>query len=257
MSDFQFSGAVFTERLKDVFAFTGGTVEIVDGISVLTGGNIGLNDYPIWTADPSVSSLSLPDYRPILNGMIFDHYQNREIGQESIGMFQLAMRRKMNEIMHIANKMFLSELTQIDPLSTVNLHTDNSANDTQNINNTVSSASSSDAIGKSRNVGSDTPQTMLSEEEDYATTAADVNSENTVNASGSNTTTGTTTDAASGTTATSGYQGSPADLIMRFRQSFINPNMMVISELEECFMQIWDNGDTFTDNGNGSGYLGY
>lgn len=252
-----FSGAVFTMRLKDVFEATGGSWDSSTGISILDGGNIGLDNYPLFSDGQQAATPPILDYRPTLNGKIFDHYMNREIGYESIGLFQLAMRRKMNEIMPLLNKMYLSDLITIQPISTVNLSTDNSANNSQTGESTVNSSSTSNAASNGRSVSSQMPQTMLSGDEDYADSASDSNSSNSTTGSGTNTNNETRSDTATGNTVTTGYQGSPSDLLMRYRQTFINPDMMVINELEELFMQIWDNGDSFANHDKGTGYLDY
>jgi len=246
-------GAVFTMRLKEVLEATDGTWNSDTGISVITGGNIGLNFYPLFTdGKPREGEGAVPDYRPILNGKIFDHYMNREIGYESIGIWQLAMRRKMNEIMPFYNQMYLSTQIAIEPLRTTDLTTDNSLTDNQTGEQTSSSTSNSTGAGHARSVNSDTPQTMLEGNEDYASGATDTNSQNATTGAGSQTNNSTSTDEVSGTTTIQGYQGAASDLLMRYRESFINVDMMVINELEELFMQVWDNGDSFTQNSNDS-----
>jgi hypothetical protein len=250
------SGAVFTMRLKDVLEATGGTWDSSTGISVITGGNLALDKYPLFTDDkPRTGENSVPDYRPILNGKIFDHFMNREIGYESIGLWQLAMRRKMNEIMPFYNQYYLSTQIIIEPIRTTDLSTENSMTDTQVANQTSDSTSNSNAVAGARSVNSDTPQTMLSGSEDYASSAVDTNSQNVTNGTGNQVSSGTTTDTANGTTTITGYQGAASDLLMRYRDSFINVDMMVINELEELFMGVWDNGDSFTNNNNYGGYL--
>jgi hypothetical protein len=243
------SGAVFTMRLKDVFTSSGGTWDSSTGISILTGGDIGLSNYPLFTdLLPRIGNGAVPDYRPILNGKIFDHFMNREIGYESIGIWHLAIRRKMNEIMPFYNQYYLSTQIVITPIRTTDLSTANTMTDNQVTAQTSNSTTTSTASAVGRSVSSDTPQTMLQPNEDYASSAADSNSQNATNGTGNQVNNETTTDNASGTTTIVGYQGAASDLLMRYRDSFINVDMMVINELEEMFMQIWDNGDAFTDN---------
>lgn len=229
----------FTMPLKKVIELTGGTTEIVGGISKMTGGNIGLHYYPIFDEG----------YRETLTGKIIDRYWNREIGLETISMFQLAMRRKMNEIMPLYNKLYLSEKIEYTALSTVALKTTTTANANQSTASTGSSDSNGVASSESRSVNSETPQTMLSGNGDYATAASDVKS-GSDNSSTANQTTSDT--AASDTTAennTTGYQGAASDLVVRYRESLLNIDLMVLSDLEECFMLVWDNSDSYTNNG--------
>ena len=249
------SGAVFTMRLKDVFESSGGTWDNSTGISVLTGGDIGLDNYPLFTDNQNV----IPDHRPILNGKIFDHFINREIAYESIGIWRHAMKRTMNEIMPFFNQMYNSALIEINPLRTTDLHTDNSMTDTQVAEQNSNSNSNSNSAGKARTVNSDTPQNMLSGDEDYASGAVDTNSQNETTGEGTQESNSTTTDNASGQTNIIGYQGAASDLLMRFRESFINVDMMIINspQIEELFMGVWDNGDAFTNNPSYNYFGGY
>jgi len=219
--------SAFTIKLKDAIELTGGTVEITNGIRVLTGGDIGLAHYPIYDEN----------YRPHLNGLIIDHYWNREIGMETIDMFQLVMRRKMNEIMPYYNQMYQSAQIEYEALSTIDLQTANTGNTTQE--QSTHAEGSSD--NSSRAVSSTTPQTMLSGDADYASSAADSKAVSSSNQDGTlNTTLDSTNDV-----HVTGYQGAASDLVVRYRQSLINIDMMIITEIEECFMLVWDNSDSY------------
>jgi len=231
--------SAFTIPLKRVIVATGGTAEIVGGIRKLVGGNIGLADYPIFD----------DEYRDHLNGTIVDNFWNREIGLETIEMFQLAMRRKMNLIMPFYNKVYESTLLEIDPLSTIKMRsiTTNETTQTNTSNSTNVSTSENDSA--SRSVQSSTPQTMLSGNGDYATGAADVNGKATVAANGTENGEFTGTGEGNSDNTVTGYQGLASDLIMRYRQSLLNVDMMILNDLDDCFIQVWDNGDSYTDNG--------
>ena len=230
--------ASFTIALKDVIRLTGGTTEIVNGIRKLTGGNIGLDAYPIFD----------PDYKDILNGKIVDHFWNREIGLETIDMFQLAIRRKMNLMMPFYNKIYLSTMVEFDPLSTISIKTVNSMEGTvANTSNDVAN-SSAENDGKSRSVSSATPQTMLKPNEDYATGAADSNSQSTAISENTQNSEFTSDTENNGESETKGYQGLASELLARYRASLVNTDLLVLDELEECFMQLWDTGDSYTNN---------
>lgn len=239
--------ATFTVTIAELIELTHGQLEYKDvaykGATymhhpVLEGGDIGIAYYPIFDED----------YRQILNGKIIDRFLNREIGSESIEMFQLHVRRKMNEVMPYFNKLYATELIDYDPMSTMDITTVGESK-TEEEQETVSNTNStSDTLSESRAVTSQTPQTMLQGSEDYASNAAD-----------SNSLTGSTTDAENNTTSSSdgktvnnnrvtGYQAIPATLIMRYRESLLNIDLAVLTELEECFMQVFDNGDSYFGN---------
>lgn len=227
----------FTIPLKKVIELTGGTVEIAsDGIRRMTGGNIGLNQYDIYDEG----------YRPRLNGLIIDHYWNQEIGLETIEMFQLAIRRQMNEIMPVVNKMYESLAVEFSPLSTIDIVSESTTEaDITNVNNASNTSTSSSASG-ARAVVMDTPQMRLAGDKDYASGATDNTSTATSDGSVQEETTFTSDGDTTVNSHTSGYQGVASDLITRYRQSLINPDLMVIDQLTDCFMTVWSNGDSFT-----------
>lgn len=231
----------FTVTLKRAIEITGGTVTIAeDGISRLVGGNVGLGYY----------STFVPEHKDILTGKIVDHYWNRELGQESLDMFQLSMRRKLNEIMPIYNQLYKSALIEFEALSTINIHTVSANDSTQHTTNSGTNETISDSTNKSRSVQSETPQTQLSGSEDYATAAADVNGDAHATSNATEDATGNATAEATGDSTVTGYQGVASDLIMRYRETFLNIDLMIINDLEDLFMLVYDNGDSYTNSGS-------
>lgn len=228
--------ATFTMSLAEVVEALDGQLSRVEGNTVLTGCDIGLNDYDIFD----------DDYRVVLNGMIIDRYINREIGSETIETFVLSLRRKMNENMGYFNSLYESQKIIYDPLSTINLRTISSNESSQNMVNNGTSNATSDNTSKARSVSSATPQTMLQGSGDYATSATDSNGESAAISEAVEESTQNATGEVSGETEITGYQGIASDLIMRYRQSLININLMILAEIEDCFMLVWDNGDSYT-----------
>lgn len=200
-------------------------------------------DFGLATADYPIFDET---YRTELNKKILDHYYNYEIGQETESMFRFALNRKMREIMPYYNQLYLSTRIEFDPLQTMK-YTDSS---NSNTSNSSTGTNSSDTNGKSRSVSSTTPQTMLSQNEDYASSATDVNTDTTMSGNSSQSGSG------SGTIdrTVQGSQGPASELLMRYRASLLNIDMQVIRDLETLFMQIWDNGDEFTHSNWGAGY---
>lgn len=70
-------------------------------------------------------------YRSILEAKILKHYYTREIGFETVGLWQLKLNTKMNEIMPYYNKLYNSELLEFNPLYTVNLKKNYDKNGTE------------------------------------------------------------------------------------------------------------------------------
>jgi len=209
--------------------------------------DIGLDNYPIF--DES--------YRDKLNDKIIRHYFTREIGHETISLFRYQMETKMGEIMPLYNQHYVLSLLEIDPLSTMSIK---NITEMDSTGNTVgNSESTSGSKGKSRAVVSDTPQTQLSFDQDYATALQDNISES--DATGTGNETQETTQTGVNDSTTSGYQGHAPLLILQARQALVNVDMMVINDLAELFMLVWSNDDSFTDNYRpymrGINYRGY
>lgn len=194
---------------------------------------LGLDTYPIFDAA----------YRTQLNNKIVDHFQFREIGLETVEMFRVFIRRTMNERMPIYNQFYQSQTLTIDPFITFDTETDTT-------NNSISLATNSSlANAKARAVNQDFPQTMLSENGDYASDAVNNVSDSTSSGEADS------TDESSGTVNTRGFSGAMSDLLLRYRDTFLNIDMQVIAELDGCFMGLWSNNDeTFPHR---YGYIGW
>jgi len=228
--------AAFTIKLKDVITATGGTVALNDdGVTIVTGGNIGLNYYKPYEAA----------HKSILDGKIIDHYFNREIGQETIQMFQLAMRRKMNEIMPYYNELYKTLTFEFDPMHTIDIHTVAVGKEIQNVKVEDNAESVTDHKSGSRTVQSELPQTMLAGNADYATSGVDATttSDGTTVATSeksSDSDTDNNTD-----TQVTGYQAYPSNLIAQYRDIILNIDGMILMELDTLFMQVWNHGDDY------------
>jgi hypothetical protein len=223
--------ATFTIALKYALEITGATPENAYA-------SIGLGDYPIFD----------PDYRDVLNQKIVERYFNREIGMETIDMFQFALRRKMNEIMPYYNKLYCTEKLNYDPLSTMDITTKANSTNVEDATAEALNNSTSNTDSGSRSVQSTTPQTMLSGLEDYASSAADVTSDSDVSSESIQDSTANTTTTADAESHVYGYQGIPANLIMAYRASLLNIDLMILADIEECFMLVWDNGDEYSQS---------
>lgn len=193
------------------------------------------------------------EYRPHLNETITDQFLNREIGQETISMFKLSLKRKLNQIMPRMNQQYEASRLEFDPLQTMSVKSV-----ARGENSTVSQAESTNesaSDAKSRGVAQDFPQTALAGNGDYASSAQD-NTSNTT-ATGASVEQGNTTGTDSNESDTTGSSGHTAMLIYQYRQTIVNVDEMVLQELESIFMQVWDNGDNFSSGNYYSGVRNY
>lgn len=82
----------------------------------------GYNDIEtiITAAAPQIFNFSFPifdeTYRLVLEKKILRHYYMREIGEETVGLWQLRLNTRLNEIMPYYNKLYSSELLTFNPL---------------------------------------------------------------------------------------------------------------------------------------------
>lgn len=219
--------ADFTMALKDVLR--------------VTNGNIGLDTYPVFDEA----------YRAGLTEKIQNHYWNREIGVESIEMFRFNMRRKMAEIMPYYNQLYKSEQIKFDPLSTMDIET--VANNTQTSESTAASTATNSAsqLGNGITVNSTFPQQALRDNDtgNYADSSAESKTDTTSSGNGTEDRTEKGNGSADSESRSKGYSGPAADLLMRYRASLLNIDMLVIADLQELFMFVWNTNDTFTENG--------
>lgn len=88
-------------------------------------------------------------YRSVLCQKILLHYYTREISAETVGLWKLWLRTRMNEIMPYYNKLYESEKFKFDPMTDVDLTTthkgsgsnagtvDNTGNDIRDVSGTT------------------------------------------------------------------------------------------------------------------------
>jgi hypothetical protein len=98
---------------------------------------------------------------------------------------------------------------------------------------------------------------MLSGNGDYATSAQDTVSD--TNSTGTSAENATQNQNSTADNATTGFQGNAALMLLQYRQSLVNVDMMIIEELRTLFMLLFSNGDEFSQKRYGYfyGYFGY
>lgn len=218
----------------------------------------------LWKAielDPTIESGILAEYRlfeeahrPVLNRKILNHFHNREIGMETVSLFRLALKRKLDEIMPLYNQQYEISAIEFNQLETVRINNANTTTGTTASNSESSNESASGA--KSRAVAQELPQTLLANNGDYATSAQDNVSDTTATATATDQ--NTVNQDGTQNSVTTGFQGNAALMILQYRQSLVNIDMMIIEELQNLFMLLWNNGDEHTVNSSGQfGYFGY
>lgn len=214
--------------------------------------NIGLDVYPIFDEA----------YREKLNEKIINHFWNREIGQETVSLFTQRLRNRLANIMPLYNAIYKAQAQAIDPFitfrSTTTSEQENVSKETAKETSDSSQGNKTDS--KSRAVNSSFPQQALSSYGDYATDGADSVShgEGEANATSKGDRSSEGESSGSITSTTEGFSGgSMADLLVNYADAFINTDVLILNELENLFMLVWDTGDSFTTGHWTDWYGGY
>lgn len=244
------------------------------GVRYICEVNSGLNDSVgyskiddvITGAIPKIFDFDFPmfdeSYRSVLERKILKHFYTREICEETVGLWKLRLDTRLNEIMPYYNKLYESELIKFDPLYSDNLtrtrktdfdssrKTSNNGKTTSN-NNTQGSGNGSTSNNGS-DLYSDTPQGSIVglDAGTYLTNARKTTDNSSTTTSTSNTSTGSVDSTDNGLDdlnsteeyleKVNGWSGtSGSELIIKYRETFLNIDVMILNELEDLFFQLW------------------
>ena len=182
------------------------------------------------------------NYRNVLERKILLHFYTREIGFETVGLWKLKLKMKLNEIMPYYNKLYNSELIEFNPLYTVNKTIHRGGDGTQENSGKDTDTSDGWTHNNTLDKYSDTPQGAIDNlvEGKYLTNARDTTSKgsyhNTVEMQK-----GTSIKTINDYTDTiTGFESRDAsELLLKFRKTFLNIDMMIINDLDVLFMQLW------------------
>lgn len=210
-------------------------------------------------------------YKHILLKKILKHYYLREIGSEVYGIWKLWMNTKLEEIMPYYNQLYKSALIEYDPLidtdikKTANTEINKSGNRDQNNTNTrkdtfkinENNIQENNITNTNQSLFSDTPQGSISGLENMNYLSQAQKDSGSSKQDSSNTKTGNNENSSTNTenkkenfkennvndyieTLIGKSSGvSYANMIIEFRKTLLNIDMLVINEFENCFMQIW------------------
>lgn len=205
------------------------------------------------------------NYRQVLCRKILKHYYTREIAHETVGRWKLALNAKLNEIMPYYNQLYKSELLEFNPFYDVDLTRSREGSGTSNrtSNNTETNSGTSKNVSSGSGVSntntlnrfSDTPQNSMDTQgiadSVPLTTVTKVNEDNTT--TNESTDTITRNDSRTGSGAENinntdkyietvkGKQGTEnySSLLKKFRETFLNIDMMIIEDCSDCFFTLW------------------
>lgn len=203
------------------------------------------------------------NYRTVLETKILRHYYTREIGLETVGLWKHFLNMRLNEIMPYYNKLYESELLEFNPLYNVKYDSSHQGSASGRTDGTQHGTIAED-ISDERDVNrdyedngidkfSDTPQGGLTglTNDTYLTNARMIKNEG-ESTDDENytrdrdvTTNNTNAEQFSNTDAylrhVEGNNGAKSfsELLMQFRETFMNIDMMIINDLNDLFMGVW------------------
>lgn len=186
-------------------------------------------------------------YRSVLCSKILKHYYMREICCETVGIWTLWMNTRLEEIMPYYNQLYESAKIEFNPMHDVDLTREHkrTENEEANSNRTSKSNGNSTSTNNGKELYSDTPQGSITnlENNSYLTNATITENK------GENTTTLNNEDESTNNVNTTedyietitGKQGTESfsSLLNRFRETFLNIDMMVIEEFSDLFFGLW------------------
>lgn len=205
------------------------------------------------------------NYRQVLCRKILKHYYTREIAHETVGRWKLALNAKLNEIMPYYNQLYKSELLEFNPFYNVDLTSSREGSGTSNRTSENTETNS----GRSQNVSSgsgtsntdtlnrfsDTPQNSMDTQgiadSVPLTTVTKVNEDNATTNESTDTLTRNDNKTGNGTEninntdkyieIVKGKQGTEnySSLLKKFRETFLNIDMMIIEDCSDCFFTLW------------------
>lgn len=204
-------------------------------------------------------------YRQVLCRKILKHYYTREIAHETVGRWKLALNAKLNEIMPYYNQLYKSELLEFNPFYDVDLTRSREGSGTSNktSNNTETNSGTSKNVSSESGTSntdtlnrfSDTPQNSMDTQgiadSVPLTTVTKVNEDNTTTNDSTDTLTRNDTKTGNGTEninntdkyieRVKGKQGTEnySSLLKKFRETFLNIDMMIIEDCSDCFFTLW------------------
>ena len=226
----------------------------------------------IKTALPSIFNFDFPiwveSYRTILEEKIVRHFFTREIGLETIELWQFYLAEKLNLIMPYYNKLYETTVKDYDYMNTVDYTDSFMANNKAEVSSSGSGKTTGAENGRTTSNGStnesstsklyhsDFPQGNVNNATDYVTSGDST----TATANGSSENESTSTNSNSSTSENEnksnsentmlyaedskrkikGNNGTPfTDLLIKYRESLINIDMLIINELNDLFIGIY------------------
>ena len=227
----------FTIPLWEAIEQTGGHIVREDGMMIPRETLIGIEHYPIFDER----------HRDTLNSHIVSRYYNMEIAHSTVQEFRMRLQAELALNMPTFNKMYEANLLEFDPLTTMRVENEREDTSTQDATTEGKSDVSGGSKNWARNVSSDTPQTRLYGDADYASGAVDANSGGESETQSREESQAETNIENKGKSLSTGYTTSPAALVRQRQELLLNVDRMVVESLQGLFFGLWNNYDSYSE----------
>lgn len=217
--------------LEDTLRYQGFTIDVVEAVAfdiTIADGTIHVpamaraelnwarTEAQVLGDDLYLSTLPIFDelYRPVILSHILDRYRTRRLGYDTPGEWRLAFRRWGNLNMTIPNRRYVSTAVAL-PLD--------DRDETDQTDRQLA------ATSHGLDVGSDFPQSLVSDSADYASNATD-------RRTADNTTSGETIHR-------TGRGQSIMRLLAEQRDAYLNVDVEILDSLDTLFLGLFDQGE--------------
>lgn len=186
-----------------------------------------------------------PEYEAVLFPKIIRHYYFDEIAHETVAHFIFKLNLKLDEILPFYNQLYKSALIEFDPLADVDYTVKGNKEDNNTFDSTRTDNLVNTVTNKSKDLKSDTPQGTIANldiNNNLYLSEAEIN-DSLIN----NENRGTQKHADvihnlnDYTEHITGKRGglTNSEMLLKFRETFLNVDMMIINDLKNCFMGVY------------------
>lgn len=184
-----------------------------------------------------------PSYAPILYKKILSHYYFDEIAHETAAQFIMRLNTKLDEILPYYNMFYKSAALEFNPLYDVDYTRTGNREDNNTAENTRTDNLRNHAESEQYDLYSDTPEGSLTgvSNETYLTTATKTDNTSDITNTGTQKNDAVIHNINEYFEHVTGKMGGTnySDLLLKFRETFLNIDMMIIHDLQNLFMGVY------------------
>lgn len=165
----------------------------------------------------------------------------REIAHETVGMFKLALDERLNSIMAYYNQLYLSAQLEIKPLLTMDYQENFDRTNKVEVSTNASTKSTSSGTTGTTNKLWEQPQSGDAVNDNYLTEQNQGDTDVSSSGEGSTEQSSTSSDVDTYLKTITGFSNiSQSDLLLKYRQTLLNIDEMIVKDLADLFFMLLD-----------------